>query len=73
MWEPEPELELGWTLQRFVDPKPIYMGLKPREMDPVGFITILPDVSLGIKDRGSEFDKCTQGSQIQGREGVVHF
>jgi hypothetical protein len=41
--------------QQFVDPQPIFMSPKPREMDPVGFIAILSDKTLRVKNRGPEF------------------
>jgi hypothetical protein len=41
-------------------------------MDLVGLVAVPPYETLGVEDRGSKFEKSTQGSKIQGREGVVH-
>ena len=41
-------------------------------MDLVGLVAVPPYETLGVEDRGSKFEESIQGSQIQGREEVVH-
>jgi len=50
--------------QQFVDPQPNHISPKPREMNPIGFIAIFSDKSLGVEDRGPDFQEGTQGSWV---------
>jgi hypothetical protein len=50
--------------QQLVHPQPDYISPKPGEIDPVGFIAIFLDKSLGVENRGPDFQEGTQGSWV---------
>ncbi len=52
--------------QQLVDPQPDYMSPKFREMDLVGLVAIFPYETLGVEDRGPDFQ---EGSRGYGRDG----